>query len=80
MILGENHQNLPRIVCIIAEAFHKEAVSSDDDVYTRMLNIVRQVEVSTPELLFSYQFTGTVKSAYLHTANVRAYPFIWSIQ
>jgi hypothetical protein len=47
-------------VCIIAEAFHKEAVSSDDDVYTRMLNIVRQVEVSTPELLFSYQFTGTV--------------------
>jgi hypothetical protein len=68
-------------VCIIAEAFHKEAVSSDDDVYTRMLNIVRQVEVSTSELLFTYQFSGTVKSAYLHTANVRAYyPFTWSIQ
>ena len=49
LILGENHQNLPRIVCIIAEAFHKEAVSSDDDVYTRMLNIVRQVE-QNPEV------------------------------
>ncbi|VDI32113.1 Hypothetical predicted protein [Mytilus galloprovincialis] len=46
LILGENHVNLPRIVCIVAEAFTKEAVSSESNVYTRMLNIVRQVEVS----------------------------------
>ncbi|CAG2257042.1 IPO5 [Mytilus edulis] len=44
LILGENHVNLPRIVCIVAEAFTKEAVSSESNVYTRMLNIVRQVE------------------------------------
>lgn len=46
-ILGENNQNLPRIVAVIADAFNRESVSGKDDVSKRMLNIVRQVQVST---------------------------------
>ncbi|OWF47177.1 importin-5-like [Mizuhopecten yessoensis] len=49
VILGENNKNLPQIVCIIGEALHKEAVSSEEDVFQRLLNIVRQVQ-SNPEL------------------------------
>jgi len=41
-ILGENNQNLPVIMRIIAEAFHKEAV--DNNISVRMANIVRQVQ------------------------------------
>ena len=51
MILGENNGNLPRIVFIIAETFVKEAISTDTDVAKRMINIVRQIQVSSYFLL-----------------------------
>lgn len=44
VILGPNHANLPRIVSIIAEAFNKEVLEPDAEVFRRMLNIVRQVQ------------------------------------
>ena len=44
ILLGPNHANLPRIISIIAEAFSKEVLEPDSDVYRRMLNIVRQVQ------------------------------------
>lgn len=45
-ILGENNQNLPKIMDIIATAFQHEAVPIKSDVGTRMVNIVRQLQVS----------------------------------
>ncbi|KAK3095190.1 hypothetical protein FSP39_011221 [Pinctada imbricata] len=44
VILGANNENLPRIVCIIGEAFSKECISTDDPLYSRMVNIVKQVQ------------------------------------
>ena len=49
MVLGENNQNLPRIVYIIAESFVREAIATDADVSKRMINIVRQIQVSAPQ-------------------------------
>jgi len=43
-VLGQENRNLPIILAIISEAFHKEAVSTTDEVGIRMLNIVRQVQ------------------------------------
>jgi hypothetical protein len=43
-ILGDNNINLPRIVAILSEAFNKEAVSLQDPVALRMVNIVKQVQ------------------------------------
>ncbi len=44
VLLGPNHSNLPRIVSIIAEAFNKEVLEPEAEVYGRMVNIVRQVQ------------------------------------
>nr|CAG4643007.1 EOG090X00U8 [Ilyocryptus agilis] len=44
VILGSNHANLPRVVSIIAEAFSKDMLDPESEVYRRMLNIVRQVQ------------------------------------
>lgn len=44
VLLGPNHANLPHIISIIAEAFNKEVLEPDSDIYRRMLNIVRQVQ------------------------------------
>lgn len=46
MILGENNSNLPRIVCIIAEAFSRDVIQPIHDVGRRMLEIVKQIETS----------------------------------
>jgi len=43
VILGENNQNLPRIISVVAEAFQHEAVPPTSDIGIRMLNIVRLV-------------------------------------
>jgi hypothetical protein len=43
VILGENNQNLPRIVSVVAEAFQHEALPTTSEVGARMLNIVRLV-------------------------------------
>lgn len=44
IVLGPNHANLPRVISIIAEAFNKEVLDAESEVYQRMLNIVRQVQ------------------------------------
>lgn len=49
LIIGVNNSNLPRIVSIIAEAFHNNAVPDDNPEALRMINIVKQIE-SNPEL------------------------------
>lgn len=48
-VVGPNNANLPRIVLIIAEAFSHDAVSFENPVSTRLINIVKQIE-SNPEL------------------------------
>lgn len=45
-VLGLNNGHLPRIVCIIAEAFYREVVDVSQDVGRRMLEIVKQIEKS----------------------------------
>lgn len=46
LILGNNNENLPRVISIIGEALSREAVDNESDCYPRMLNIVRQLQVS----------------------------------
>jgi len=43
-VLGLNNSNIPAIIGIIAEVFHREVFSSTDESGTRLLNIVRQVQ------------------------------------
>ena len=50
MILGADNANLPHIVAIIAEAFLKEALPSDNDVAKKLLLIVKQVQVCTSKV------------------------------
>ncbi|XP_064638859.1 importin-5-like [Lineus longissimus] len=47
VLLGENNSNVPRILAIIAEALHREVFPTDEPLYTRIGNIVRQVQTNT---------------------------------
>ena len=44
-VLGENNQNLPRILHIIAEVFQRDALSNSAEVSKRLVNIVKQIQV-----------------------------------
>lgn len=44
VILGANNTNLPRIVCIIAEAFYRDVIGPSHEVGRRMVEIVKQIE------------------------------------
>lgn len=46
IILGANNSNLPRIVCIIAEAFYRDVMEPNHEIGRRMLEIVKQIETS----------------------------------
>ncbi|XP_064614966.1 importin-5-like isoform X2 [Liolophura sinensis] len=46
MVLGENNQNLPRILSIVGEVFFKESVEKDSDIYKRLLMIINQVKTN----------------------------------
>ena len=46
LILGNQNGNIPRIIEIFAEAFACDALPSSNEVYGRMVNITRQVQVS----------------------------------
>lgn len=46
IVLGANNSNLPRIVCIIAEALYRSVIDPTHEVGRRMLEIVKQVEQS----------------------------------
>lgn len=43
-VLGVNNANLPRILQIIAEAFNSGVIEPQNEVGTRMLQIVKQLE------------------------------------
>lgn len=45
VVLGPSNANLPRLISFFAEALHKEAVPTDNPVMTRILSIVRQIQV-----------------------------------
>ena len=61
IILGENNQNLPLLVKIIAEALHHEVMDSDESVKNRVLTFLKQIIVSTRPL-FSLFFSSKVRS------------------
>ena len=44
-IMGDSGANLPHVFAIIAEAVMQETLDSKSDVYMRLLNIVRQIQV-----------------------------------
>lgn len=44
IILGASNTNLPRIVCIIAEAFYRDVIGPSHEVGRRMVEIVKQIE------------------------------------
>ena len=44
-ILGVDNQNLPRIVAIMAEVFMREVIQPTSEVGTRMVNLLRQIQV-----------------------------------
>lgn len=46
VVLGANTSNLPRIVCIIAEALYRDVIKPTHEVGRRMLEIVKQIELS----------------------------------
>ena len=45
-ILGNQNSNIPKIIEIFAEAFSCDALPPSHEVYGRMVNITRQVQVS----------------------------------
>lgn len=50
VFLGSGNENIPRIMSIFAEAFHREAIQPGKPEGIRLVNIVRQVQ--TNETLF----------------------------
>lgn len=48
-VLGVKNSNWPRIVAIIAEAFHHDVIKPEHEVGRRMLAIVKQIDVSPDE-------------------------------
>lgn len=43
-VLGANNSNLPRIICIIAEAFYRDVIGSASEVGRRMFDIVKSIQ------------------------------------
>ena len=53
LILGPENSNIPRIIAIFAEAFSVEAISQKNEVYKRMVNITKQVQVRKIYIAFT---------------------------
>lgn len=45
IVLGQDNTNIPTLVSFFAEALHKEVVPSDNPLMTRIVNIIRQIQV-----------------------------------
>jgi hypothetical protein len=45
--MGENGANLPHVFSVIAETIMQEVLDAQCEVYVRLLNIIRQVQVRT---------------------------------
>ena len=56
-ILGNQNSNIPKIIEIFAEAFSCDALPPSHEVYGRMVNITRQVQVI---LYFVWTILGIV--------------------
>ena len=48
IILGNQNANIPKVIAIFAEAFACEALPPTNEVFGRMVNICKQVQVSCP--------------------------------
>lgn len=46
VVLGTNNVHLPRLISFFAEALFREAVPTDHPVMSRILSIVREIQVS----------------------------------
>ena len=46
VVLGSNNENLPKVIAIMAEAFALDALPPEHEIKTRMVNILKQVQVS----------------------------------
>ncbi|XP_013418000.1 importin-5-like isoform X1 [Lingula anatina] len=46
LVLGENSQNLPRLLTVMVEPFRREAIDKTSELGVRMLNILRQVQTN----------------------------------
>nr|CAD7590238.1 unnamed protein product [Timema genevievae] len=44
LVLGNNHENLPKLIAIIAEAFARDAINVDHTEAKRMISLIRQVQ------------------------------------
>nr|CAD7258327.1 unnamed protein product [Timema shepardi] len=44
LVLGNNHENLPKLIAIIAEAFARDAINVDHTESKRMISLIRQVQ------------------------------------
>lgn len=58
VVLGTNNVHLPRLISFFAEALFKEAVPTDHPVMSRILSIVREIQVGK-------------KFAYIYCCNFR---------
>lgn len=52
VVLGTNNVHLPRLISIFAEALFREAVPTDHPVMSRILSIVREIQVGIHEFTF----------------------------
>ena len=50
LILGNQNSNIPKVIEIFAEAFSCDALPPSHEVYGRMVNITRQVQVSMHDI------------------------------
>lgn len=46
IVLGPNNSNIPNLIAIFGEAFHRDAFTVEDEIAKRILNIIRQIQVS----------------------------------
>jgi len=44
-ILGQNGSNIPKLMAILGEAFHHDALDKSDEVGQRVVAIIRQIQV-----------------------------------
>lgn len=56
VVLGTNNAHLPRLISFFAEALLREAVLTDHPVMSRILSIVREIQVGNESSVYIYCF------------------------
>lgn len=54
VVLGTNNAHLPRLISFFAEALFREAVPTDHPVMSRILSIVREIQVCGQKSLLTF--------------------------